>query len=401
MLGISVSLSAASPSLVLAAAQPVTGTTALDVLSLLNDPLQVTILECFSNRLVTDFNPPDLFVRPLNRRIEQLRGERPPAPDSEFAHTLLKFEPTLWECMHTTLNKNQQRERLVRRFYALRQATEESLAMAKLWTQPNQQFLEKLISSDTPAASPDAIMSLSRLHLSLSEFLSEHIGGDASLIKEAINLTTLLFADLIATTNVYEALQKRAKHDPKTGLLTLEAFKDELRAKFDRRFRGHRKKEYFDWVMMIDIDHFKKINDTYGHPVGDLVLEVVAHRLERGGVGARDMVSRYGGEEFIIFLPGTRQTQDRGPKVAKRLLRAIGKKPIYVSIDETPINFNVTVSIGITRFRGPTSRDDLFNVVDSAYTEAVAEADKALYAAKADGRNNIKTFKRPSTPEET
>lgn len=125
-------------------------------------------------------------------------------------------------------------------------------------------------------------------------------------------------------------------------------------------------------VLMIDVDFFKKINDTYGHAAGDTVLREVAHRLARN-VRSFDLVARYGGEEFVVVMPET--TLPIAAMVAERLRNAVADKPI--ALPERGSEKSVTISIGIAIIeeRG-----------DSAIA-SLSRADAALYEAKANGRN--------------
>jgi diguanylate cyclase (GGDEF)-like protein len=124
--------------------------------------------------------------------------------------------------------------------------------------------------------------------------------------------------------------------------------------------------------MMIDLDHFKKINDTYGHLVGDQVLKEFAQRCKTS-VREVDLVGRYGGEELVILLPETdRKTAMR---VAERLRASVAATPIKIS--ETEIA--VTVSIGVAE------KDENTLQLDTL----IARADQAMYIAKHKGRNCV------------
>ena len=130
--------------------------------------------------------------------------------------------------------------------------------------------------------------------------------------------------------------------------------------------------------MMIDVDHFKRVNDQYGHLVGDEILCEVAHRIEFQ-VRASDVSARYGGEEFVILLPNTDVSQ--AAPLAERIRTTVSGTPIPRSGgDSLPI----TVSIGIAQYR-PKVDDDLKLSGD----RLLAQADVALYEAKAAGRNAI------------
>jgi len=133
--------------------------------------------------------------------------------------------------------------------------------------------------------------------------------------------------------------------------------------------------------LMIDVDHFKRINDVHGHLAGDDVLRQVAHRIE-GQVRDSDIAARYGGEEFVILLPGTRR--DAGGLLAERIRRAVAEKTF--TIPETSNEpLSVTVSIGVAEHRSGGGNEDL----QIASERLIALADRALYDAKAGGRNTV------------
>ena len=128
---------------------------------------------------------------------------------------------------------------------------------------------------------------------------------------------------------------------------------------------------------MTDIDFFKKVNDTYGHAVGDLVLKTVAKTIKKG-LREYDIPSRYGGEEFAILLPNT--TLDEASMVAERLRKQVEKKKINIedyNIDGVS-EISVSISLGVSRYDEKTMKDseDLYK-----------KADTGLYQAKESGRN--------------
>jgi two-component system cell cycle response regulator len=126
-------------------------------------------------------------------------------------------------------------------------------------------------------------------------------------------------------------------------------------------------------VLVFDIDHFKEVNDTYGHDAGDDVLREFAERLRRG-VRNIDLVSRYGGEEFLLVMPET--DADFAGAVAERLRSDVEKVPFRTRSGTFP----VTESIGIAEWQGGAS--------DTA-DALIKRADNALYAAKRSGRNRV------------
>ena len=126
---------------------------------------------------------------------------------------------------------------------------------------------------------------------------------------------------------------------------------------------------------MIDADHFKKVNDTYGHKVGDKVLIELSSTVERA-LRDNDIVARYGGEEFVAFLADNNAEQ--GKIVADRLRESISRIVVY-SEDKQPVKF--TVSIGV-------SSSDISDNIDTL----IRTADEALYRAKENGRNRSEIF---------
>lgn len=133
-------------------------------------------------------------------------------------------------------------------------------------------------------------------------------------------------------------------------------------------------------VMMLDIDHFKKINDTFGHAGGDEVLREFAGCLRRGLRGI-DLCGRFGGEEFVVAMPDT--DSESANMVAERLRRFIADEPFKIADATLP----VTASIGVTTVRAPTDTS----------AEMLDRADRSLYAAKAAGRNRVVTDDKPAT----
>jgi len=140
-------------------------------------------------------------------------------------------------------------------------------------------------------------------------------------------------------------------------------------------------------VLVGDMDHFKRINDTYGHAAGDAVLVETARRL-RDNLRAVDLVARIGGEEFLIVLPGADLENARN--AAKRLCRMIRKTPFDVPGHTDPIE--TTISIGMT-VCDPTNSAP--HTLPSAPEALLDRADRALYDAKAEGRNRV-TLSRPA-----
>ncbi|MCW5828801.1 MAG: diguanylate cyclase [Deltaproteobacteria bacterium] len=157
--------------------------------------------------------------------------------------------------------------------------------------------------------------------------------------------------------------------DHLTGLFNHRFFHERLSAEFQRSRRHRRELS----LMMLDFDHFKQLNDTYGHPVGDRVLSRVGEFLKET-LRESDMAFRYGGEEFSVLLPET------GGKHAFQLAERIRKGISAITFPEKP-GLRVTVSIGVATYPGHG---------DLTRERLISDADEALYGAKRDGRNRVR-----------
>ena len=157
-------------------------------------------------------------------------------------------------------------------------------------------------------------------------------------------------------------LEYISTHDTLTGVYNREYFQQYLNKKIDFAVRENRS---FGFIML-DIDHFKSVNDTYGHAVGDRVLKKATEAVAKQ-IGVHDTFARWGGEEFIIITP--QSTIEEIKVLISTIQNAIAKS----SFDPVP---NITVSFGVT----------LYKAGDSA-ASIQKRADDALYKAKANGRN--------------
>jgi two-component system cell cycle response regulator len=179
-------------------------------------------------------------------------------------------------------------------------------------------------------------------------------------------------AQAIETTRAdNRRLEALATTDPLTRVLNRRALLDRLTAEVDRARRFNSSLT----LLLLDVDHFKQINDTAGHLAGDAVLRQLGTLLE-DAVRKVDVVARYGGEEFVVILPET--ASDGGIIFAERLRERIEGMAFDVGV-ERPVH--LTVSIGVATFPSPrvATTEDFF-----------ARADEALYRAKSDGRNQVR-----------
>ncbi|MEH6627603.1 MAG: GGDEF domain-containing protein [Motiliproteus sp.] len=162
-----------------------------------------------------------------------------------------------------------------------------------------------------------------------------------------------------------EEQRLRAMSDPLTGLPNRAAYDEAVEAERDKAANNNSPLT----LVICDLDHFKRVNDGFGHLAGDKVLKLVA-KILRGGLRMSDFIGRYGGEEFVMVLPGT--TVEQALEVMEKLRRVM---------EQSPFNFKgqpvqVTMSFGVAENLPHEKSDDLFS-----------RADKALYQAKEQGRN--------------
>jgi diguanylate cyclase (GGDEF)-like protein len=168
-------------------------------------------------------------------------------------------------------------------------------------------------------------------------------------------------------------VQEKARKDSKTGLFNSEGWHE--RASRERS-RAARANEGFG-LLMVDLDHFKKVNDTYGHVAGDAVLKAVADAISKE-VRDYDSVGRFGGEEFVVLLPG--MSEEDGVGVAERIRHAVTQLAVEAPVEgTTTIIRNLSASIGVSTF--PAAGDDI--------EPLLLAADAALYQAKNGGRNQV------------
>lgn len=173
---------------------------------------------------------------------------------------------------------------------------------------------------------------------------------------------------LNALKKAKDEIEYASKIDPGTGLYNRYVFDDQTKDIIsDARENGTPVS-----IMLCDLDHFKRVNDTFGHLEGDRVLRNFADIL-KSQIRSEDVAIRYGGEEFLVFLPGTTLPQ---AKMAAERIRETTQSHMTL-----PDSSNITVSIGLVRFNPEETR-----------TQCIARADEALYTAKETGRNKVIVF---------
>lgn len=177
----------------------------------------------------------------------------------------------------------------------------------------------------------------------------------------------VLFFTQVALTRYQQRLEEMASTDKLTGLLNRQIFGILI----DKTFADYRRDPRPISILLIDVDHFKSINDRYGHVIGDRVLSQIARRIQKG-LRAVDIAVRWGGEEFLVVLKGCGLGKARN--VAEQLRRDIEQAAFQADTH----SIRTTVSIGISQYDGKESCED-----------AVRRADLGLYAAKNNGRNRV------------
>jgi two-component system, cell cycle response regulator len=175
-------------------------------------------------------------------------------------------------------------------------------------------------------------------------------------------------------SKLYETMQRLeelALTDPLTGMPNRRAILDILEKEMSRSQRTNRAL----LIALIDVDHFKEVNDHWGHLAGDLVLKECVQRL-RNHLRRYDSVGRLGGDEFLVVIPETEV--DSTPEILQRLCRIVAETPVCICEGEIA----VTISQGVAKWTDNISLDDLLK-----------RADEALYLAKKQGRNQTVYFK--------
>jgi diguanylate cyclase (GGDEF)-like protein len=168
---------------------------------------------------------------------------------------------------------------------------------------------------------------------------------------------------------LYDRLERLAALDAPTGLYNRRFGMTRLQEEFARALRTGSSLG----LLMFDIDHFKKVNDTYGHLVGDRVIKQIA-QVTRTVARQEDIVMRYGGEEFLMVLPGASVID--AEKCAERLRRLVETTQVAAGTQVV----RVTISVGVVSFPSCNAKDDI---------DSVRIVDEALYAAKEGGRNRV------------
>ncbi|MCM1264869.1 MAG: sensor domain-containing diguanylate cyclase [Candidatus Gastranaerophilales bacterium] len=221
-----------------------------------------------------------------------------------------------------------------------------------------------------PLMSEDNVLGCIVAHSTIDKLTDNEINYITELTNQS--------ATTIERANVYSEILQNATMDALTGLNNRRQFELRLKEEYSSANRQNTPL----CAIMIDIDYFKKFNDTYGHAVGDTVLRTTASVI-KDQLREYDIPSRYGGEEFCVLLPQTGIEEAR--IVAERLRAAVENKKIEIKSekDEQIKNISVTISVGLAELDVRDMADDLY-----------MKADRALYQAKENGRNRVVVYEK-------
>lgn len=244
-------------------------------------------------------------------------------------------------------------------------------------------YSRPLLVSRGPNEQTDSLLDLvgATAALTIPLFVSNRVIGSLQLFSESHDrfnnedaqllwILSLVAENLLTREYANEGLLRFAFTDYLTGLRTRGYFEQQLDLEFKR---AERRRQKFS-LLMVDIDHFKALNDTFGHHVGDQVLRDIASILMKD-MREVDTVARYGGEEFVLILPET--TEAGAAYVANRLRKAVEQAKFFAGSPHAIQH--LTISIGIAVF----DKDAQFK------RDLIEFADAALYAAKHNGRNSV------------
>ncbi|GAB4435640.1 MAG: diguanylate cyclase [Chloroflexi bacterium OHK40] len=239
-------------------------------------------------------------------------------------------------------------------------------------------YVTKPLNPNEVLARVHTHLALRELHLQLqvaNEALAERLG-------ELERTNARLHAEIearrqaeAANMRLLEELRQMACTDALTGLYNRRHFFELAGRELERARRTGSPLG----LLMVDLDHFKAVNDNHGHQVGDQVLQAVA-QLFAANLRSADVAARYGGEELVVLLPDTGPAQAQ--QAAERLREAVGRSPLGGGANPIAI----TVSIGVAALQGAELRESLELLL--------ARADEALYAAKRAGRNRVMNWGR-------
>jgi diguanylate cyclase len=207
----------------------------------------------------------------------------------------------------------------------------------------------------------------------MRNIISEVVAETKTIAESSHQLRKMLSDTKVEVENLREELQRsreQAATDTLTGLLNRRAFNQQLAILTDDA--AHARQSL--GLMIIDIDYFKRVNDKFGHLIGDKVIRFIGNQIT-SNIKGKDMAARFGGEEFAVLLPNTQLDQTR---ILAESIRASIEKSKLIRTDTSQPITGITVSIGITSYKFGENTDHFIH-----------RADKAMYKSKNSGRNKV------------
>jgi diguanylate cyclase (GGDEF)-like protein len=252
-----------------------------------------------------------------------------------------------------------------------------AMAAVLLWAINQALVLPAVKGSDPCARLRDLILAPERVHNDVAEICVAVL----VTLGIAVSLLTIVFAlpfvTLLQRSVRHAQLLNASRVDSKTGLLNAGTWEREAALEVARAVRTRTPLA----LMLIDLDHFKAVNDAHGHLAGDKALRAIS-RTFKIFLRDYDLVGRFGGEEFALLLPQTRQADAR--RIAERMRVHVAEMPIDISGDQEAEPIRVTISIGVAALGATWGR-----TTGSQLTDLLAAADTALYRAKSAGRDRV------------
>jgi diguanylate cyclase (GGDEF)-like protein len=224
----------------------------------------------------------------------------------------------------------------------------------------------------------DSIIQMIPIHTrneKLGVLMVDNLLSQEEISEETITLLKMVSIQIglaLKNARLYKKVEELSVMDSLTGLYVQRHFHQRIREELSRAHRHHTPVS----LVMLDIDHFKIINDTYGHPAGDRVMKVMSSKIT-SSIRKFDVAVRYGGDEFIVLMPGSNETETL--RTAERIRKFVNHSSVRL---ETGKDIHFSCSIGVASFPEHANTDE----------ELIQKADQALYEAKKLGRNRVVAY---------
>ncbi len=255
-----------------------------------------------------------------------------------------------------------------------------AVAAAATWVTNTTLLLTAVKGSDPTARIRDLVLAKENLHNDIAEFCVAVLVTLGVAVSTFTIVFALPFVTLLQRSVRHAQLLAASRIDSKTGLLNAGTWEREASSEVARAVRTRTPLA----LVLIDVDHFKLVNDLHGHLAGDKALRAIA-RTFKIFLRDYDLAGRFGGEEFALLLPQTSAADAR--QIAERVRVHIADTPIIISDEQGAETLKVTVSIGVAALGTTWER-----TTGSQLTDLLAGADRALYQAKNAGRNHVWMF---------